>query len=98
MTRTPSEVKVRGAAKLAGVVTQPDGSWIIEVELAEGGRGEYTVQLGDATGSALAELRGAEAEDGGGKDLAVAAVAGEDEVRAAVRALASAQQTRGIAA
>jgi len=63
--RKPSEVVVGGAAKLSHVVTQPDGSWIIEVVVAAKGAAartvgegrEYTVQLGDdAAGSALAVL------------------------------------------
>lgn len=101
VTRKPSEVVVGGAAKLDRITKQPDGSWIIEVAILvqEGHELEYTVQLGDETGEALAALPhtlgtvGAES----GADSAVPAVAQREKVSAALRSMVGAHRRRGVA-
>jgi hypothetical protein len=88
VNRKPSELVVGGVAKLSHVVTQPDGSWIVEVAVeavANGDVGEYTVQLGDdAAGNALAALP--RAADRLAAMMAQDDVATEAQVGAALRA------------
>lgn len=95
VNRKPSELVVGGVAKLSHVVTQPDGSWIVEVAVeaaAEGNEGEYTVQLGDdAAGSALAALP--RAADRLAAMIVQDDVATEVQVGAALQALGATQDT-----
>eukprot|EP01043_Picozoa_sp_COSAG02_P018329 COSAG02_NODE_854_length_16499_cov_76.082561_17_plen_163_part_00 len=94
VNRKPSELAVGGVAKLSHVVTQPDGSWIVEVAVeavAEGNVGEYTVQLGDDdAGNALAALP--RATDRLAAMIVQDDVATEVQLRAALQALGATQR------